>query len=43
MAIGLALLTRPQLWYGALRQVLLGGVAAAVTYAVGTLIGVSAG
>ena len=39
LGTGIALLTRRQLWYGALRQVLLGGVAAAVTYAVGTLIG----
>ena len=38
---GIALLTRRPLPYGAVRQVLLGGVAAAVTFAVGQAIGVS--
>jgi vacuolar iron transporter family protein len=39
---GIAALTRRPVWYGALRQVLLGGVAAGVTYAVGIVIGVGA-
>jgi VIT1/CCC1 family predicted Fe2+/Mn2+ transporter len=38
---GIARLTRRSTWYGAVRQVLLGGIAAAVTYAVGRAIGVS--
>ena len=38
----IAMLTRRPLWFAATRQVLLGGVAAAVTYAVGSLLGVSA-
>ena len=37
---GIATLTRRPVWYGALRQVLLGGIAAGVTYAVGLAIGV---
>lgn len=41
LGTGIAVLTRRPIWYGASRQVLLGGAAAAVTYAVGTLIGVS--
>jgi vacuolar iron transporter family protein len=41
LGIGIATLTRRPKWYGATRQVLLGGVAAVVTYAVGLLIGVS--
>jgi vacuolar iron transporter family protein len=41
LGAGIAMLTRRPIWYGAIRQVLLGGIAAAVTYAVGTLIGVS--
>lgn len=40
---GIARLTRRPLWYGATRQVLLGGAAAAVTFGVGVLVGVSAG
>jgi vacuolar iron transporter family protein len=39
---GIARLTRRPLWYGATRQVLLGGAAAAVTFGVGVLIGVAA-
>ena len=42
LGTGIALLTRRHLWYGAARQLLLGGVAAGVTFAVGSLIGVSA-
>ena len=43
LGYGISRLThRPQL-YASVRQVLLGGAAAAVTYAVGTLIGVQAG
>jgi VIT1/CCC1 family predicted Fe2+/Mn2+ transporter len=41
LGAGIAMLTRRSKWYGAVRQVLLGGIAAAVTYAVGLLIGVS--
>ncbi len=41
LGAGIAKLTRRPLWYGAIRQVLLGGIAAAVTYGVGLLIGVS--
>ena len=41
LGTAIALLTRRALWYGALRQVLLGGLAAAVTYGVGSLLGVS--
>lgn len=43
LGVGIALLTRRPVWYGAIRQVLLGGVAAAVTYAVGLGIGAGAG
>jgi len=43
LGAGIALLTRRPVWYGATRQVALGGVAAAVTFAVGSVIGVSAG
>ena len=43
LGIGIARLTRRPAWYGATRQVLLGGVAAAVTYAVGGVVGVAAG
>ena len=41
LGAGIASLTRRPLWYGAIRQVALGGVAAAVTYLVGRLIGVA--
>jgi VIT1/CCC1 family predicted Fe2+/Mn2+ transporter len=40
LGTGIAWLTRRPAWYGAARQVLLGGVAAAVTYGVGILVGV---
>jgi VIT1/CCC1 family predicted Fe2+/Mn2+ transporter len=40
LGAGIAMLTRRPLPYGAVRQVLLGGIAAAVTYAVGQVIGV---
>ncbi len=40
LGIGIARLTRRPAWYGATRQVVLGGVAAAVTYAVGVIVGV---
>jgi len=43
LGIGIAALTRRPAWYGALRQVLLGGVAAAVTYAVGLWVGIGVG
>ncbi len=43
LGLGIGLMTRRPLGYTAARQVLLGGSAAAVTYAVGTLIGVQAG
>ena len=43
LGAGIARLTRRSGWYGATRQVLLGGTAAAVTYAVGRLVGVSLG
>ena len=43
LGTGIAALTRRPAWYGATRQVLLGSVAAAVTYAVGILVGVGAG
>jgi VIT1/CCC1 family predicted Fe2+/Mn2+ transporter len=42
LGTGIAVLTRRPAWYGAVRQVLLGGIAAAVTYVVGLLIGVGA-
>ena len=42
LGTGIARLTRRPAWYGATRQVLLGGVAAAVTYAVGNVVGVTA-
>ena len=41
LGTGIALLTRRPIPYGAARQVLLGGAAAAVTYGVGTLLGVT--
>jgi vacuolar iron transporter family protein len=41
LGTGIALLTRRPIPYGAVRQVLLGGAAAAVTYGVGTLLGVN--
>jgi VIT1/CCC1 family predicted Fe2+/Mn2+ transporter len=40
LGAGIAALTRRPAWYGALRQVVLGGIAAAVTYGVGLAIGV---
>jgi vacuolar iron transporter family protein len=40
LGLGIGRMTRRPLAYTAVRQVLLGGIAAAVTYAVGTLIGV---
>jgi vacuolar iron transporter family protein len=40
LGIGIARLTRRPAWYGAARQLLLGGAAAAVTFAVGVLVGV---
>jgi VIT1/CCC1 family predicted Fe2+/Mn2+ transporter len=43
LGAGIARLTRRSGWYGAGRQLVLGGVAAAVTYAVGRAIGVSIG
>lgn len=43
LGLGIGLMTRRPLGYTAIRQVLLGGAAAAVTFAVGTLIGVQAG
>jgi VIT1/CCC1 family predicted Fe2+/Mn2+ transporter len=43
LGTGIAALTRRPAWYGALRQVVLGGVAAAVTYAVGLAVGVGVG
>jgi VIT1/CCC1 family predicted Fe2+/Mn2+ transporter len=43
LGAGIAMLTRRPLWYGIVRQVALGGTAAAVTYAVGTVIGVAGG
>jgi VIT1/CCC1 family predicted Fe2+/Mn2+ transporter len=43
LGLGIGRMTRRPLGYTAIRQVLLGGSAAAVTYAVGTLIGVQAG
>ena len=42
LGTGIAVLTRRPAWYGAIRQVLLGGIAAGVTYAVGIAIGVGA-
>jgi VIT1/CCC1 family predicted Fe2+/Mn2+ transporter len=41
LGAGIAKLTRRPVWYGTFRQVALGGVAAAVTYGVGTLLGVT--
>lgn len=41
LGLGIARLTRRPIAYGAVRQVLLGGLAAAVTYAVGRFIGVA--
>jgi len=43
LGLGIGIMTRRPLAYTAIRQMLLGGIAAAVTYGVGTLIGVSAG
>jgi VIT1/CCC1 family predicted Fe2+/Mn2+ transporter len=43
LGAGIALLTRRPAWYGIARQVLLGGVAAAITYCVGRLIGTTLG
>jgi vacuolar iron transporter family protein len=43
LGLGIGVMTRRPLAYAAIRQVLLGGAAAAVTYAVGTFIGVQAG
>lgn len=40
LGTAIATLTRRPAWYGAIRQVLLGGVAAAVTYAVGLVVGI---
>ena len=40
LGAGIAALTRRPAWYGSLRQVVLGGIAAAVTYGVGLAIGV---
>jgi VIT1/CCC1 family predicted Fe2+/Mn2+ transporter len=42
LGAGIALLTRRPIPYGAIRQVLLGGLAAAVTFGVGQAIGISA-
>jgi vacuolar iron transporter family protein len=42
LGAGISMLTRRPLVYAAIRQVLLGGAAAAVTYGVGALVGVSA-
>jgi VIT1/CCC1 family predicted Fe2+/Mn2+ transporter len=42
LGAGISMLTRKSLPYAAVRQVLLGGAAAAVTYGVGALVGVSA-
>ncbi len=42
LGAGISMLTRRPLVYAAARQVLLGGAAAAVTYGVGALVGVSA-
>ena len=42
LGAGIAALTRRPAWYGALRQVCLGAVAAGFTYAVGLVIGGSA-
>ncbi|NJD27349.1 MAG: hypothetical protein FIA92_03530 [Chloroflexi bacterium] len=41
LGTGIAILTRRPIPYGAIRQVLLGGAAAAVTYGGGTLLGVN--
>jgi VIT1/CCC1 family predicted Fe2+/Mn2+ transporter len=41
LGVGIAALTRRPVWFGAGRQMLLGGIAAAVTFAVGRAIGVS--
>lgn len=41
LGAAIAMLTRRSTWYGMLRQVLLGGVAAAFTFGVGRLIGVN--
>lgn len=41
LGAGIALLARRPAWYGTARQVALGGAAAAVTYGIGTLLGVT--
>jgi vacuolar iron transporter family protein len=41
LGVGISVLTRRPIWFGAVRQMLLGGIAAAVTFAVGRAIGVS--
>lgn len=41
LGFGIARLTRRPGWYGAIRQVALGGIAAAVTFGVGSLLGVT--
>jgi vacuolar iron transporter family protein len=43
LGLGIGVMTRRPLAFAAIRQVLLGGAAAAVTYAVGSFIGVQAG
>jgi VIT1/CCC1 family predicted Fe2+/Mn2+ transporter len=43
LGAGISLLTRRPVWFGIVRQVILGGVAAAVTYGVGSLIGTAIG
>jgi len=43
LGMGIAAMTRRPVWYGAVRQVLLGGAAAAFTFAVGSLIGAGIG
>jgi VIT1/CCC1 family predicted Fe2+/Mn2+ transporter len=43
LGLGIGRMTRRPLLYTAVRQLLLGGIAAAVTFAVGTFIGVQAG
>jgi VIT1/CCC1 family predicted Fe2+/Mn2+ transporter len=43
LGLAIARLTRRPAWYGAARQMLLGGVAAAVTFGVGVMVGVGIG